>query len=207
MEWPALFLSLKLASLTTVVLLIVGLPFCFYLSQTKAAWATTVEAALSLPLVLPPTVMGFYLLLLLSSVKLAFSFTGLVLASLVYSLPFAFQPFLTAFQTLDKQWLETSWVLGESRWRTFWRVALPLCKEGIIAGAILTFAHTLGEFGVVLMIGGNIPAVSRTLSISLYDQVESFDYYKANTTALFLLLTSFAALVAVTSLRKKAQRR
>ena len=204
MEWSALFLSLKLASISTGLLLVLGLPFTFYLSQKKSSWTGLVEAILSLPLVLPPTVLGFYLLLLLSSVRLAFTFPGMVIASLVYSLPFAAQPFLAAFQSLDPQWFERSWVLGESKWRTFFRVALPLAKEGIISGAILTFAHTLGEFGVVLMIGGNIPHVSRTLSIALYDQVESFDYGSANRTAGFLLAVSFAALMAVSWLRKKA---
>ncbi len=205
LEWPALFLSLQLASLTTLLLLLFGLPLTFFLSQSSSRAVLLVEVIFSLPLVLPPTVLGFYLLLLLSSVQLAFTFKGLLIASLIYSLPFALQPFLAAFQAIDPRWLEASWVLGESKVRTFWRVAIPLAKEGILAGAILAFAHALGEFGVVLMIGGNIPQISRTLSVALYDQVEAFDYQQAHRTALVLLSISVVALVGVSWLKRKAK--
>lgn len=203
MDWSAVLLSVKLASLSTIILLVLGLPFTFYLSQKKGALVSVIEAFLSLPLVLPPTVLGFYLLLVLSSFQLAFSFEGLLIASLIYGMPFALQPSLAAFQSLDRGYLENSWILGESYWRTFFRVALPLARNGILSGAIMAFTHALGEFGVVLMIGGNIPNVTRTLSIVLYDQVESFDYAAANRTGLFLLSVSLISLAIVGYLRRR----
>jgi molybdate transport system permease protein len=204
LDWSALLLSLKLASLTTGFLFLVGLPLAYALSRRQGWIATFLEALISLPLVLPPTVLGFYLLLALSQVHLAFSFTGLLLASVVYSFPFALQPFLASFQAVDQNLVEASWVLGESRLSTFFRIIVPLAKSGILSGAVLAFAHTLGEFGVVLMIGGNIPGVSRTLSISIYDHVESLNYQAANRTAGFLLVVSLAALLVTSFVRKKA---
>ena len=164
-----------------------------------------VEAFLSIPMVLPPTVLGFYLLLVLGPLHLAFSFYGLLIAAILSSLPFALQSFLAAFRSVDRGYIERSWSLGENNWMTFIRVAVPLAKDGIISGVVLAFAHTLGEFGVVLMIGGNIPGVSRTLAISLYDQVESFNYHDANITASVLLLVSVCAMLLVSSLRTNAR--
>lgn len=205
MDLQALYLSLKLASLTTIILLILGLPLAYVLSRQTGWLASVCEALFSLPLVMPPTVLGFYLLLLLSPWHLAFTFSGLLLASVLSSLPFAFQPFLASFQALDLEMLEASWMLGESRLWTFVRVSVPLALPGLVSGAILAFAHTLGEFGVVLMIGGNISGVSRTLSISIYDQVESLDYSAANHTAGFLLAVSLIALCLTSFLRKRAR--
>ena len=204
MDWQALALSLKLASLTTVGLFVLALPLAFFISQRPGRVASLIESLISLPIVLPPTVIGFYLLLALSRAQLAFSFSGLLIASMLYSLPFAFQPFLSAFQSIDPVYFETSWLLGESKWRTFWRVAVPLARPGIFSGAILAFAHTLGEFGVVLMVGGNIPGATRTLSMSIYDSIEGLDYAAAHKTAAFLLTFSLVALLATTMLRKKA---
>jgi molybdate transport system permease protein len=206
MDWPALFLSLRLASACAVLLALAGLPLTFFLSLSNRRRAAFLETLFSLPLVLPPTVLGFYLLLVLGPLKLAFSFWGLLIASLLSGMPFAFQSFLAGFRAIDRRYLERSWTLGEGNWRTLQRVAIPLAKEGIISGAILAFAHTLGEFGVVLMIGGNIPNVSRTLSIALYDQVESFEYGNANRTALILLVFSLVCMTAVSTLRRKAVR-
>ena len=204
MDWQALALSLKLATLTTFGLFVLALPLAYLISQRPGRLASLIETLLSLPLVLPPTVIGFYLLLLLSRVQLAFSFWGLFIASMLYSLPFAFQPFLAAFQSIDPVYFESSWLLGESKWRTFLRVAIPLARPGIFSGAILAFAHTLGEFGVVLMVGGNIPGQTRTLSMSIYDSIEGLNYEAAHKTAIVLLLFSMSALLATTFLRKKA---
>lgn len=204
-EWQALFLSLKLAGLTTTILFIVGLPLAYFLARRQNVFVSIIESMISLPLVLPPTVLGFYMLVGLSHVQLAFSFTGLLMASTIYSLPFAMQPFIAAFQAVDQNLLEASWILGESKFRTFLRVTIPLSLPGILSGAILAFAHTMGEFGVVLMIGGNIPGVSRTLSMTIYDRVQALQYTEANHTALFLLATSATALLLVSFLRKKAQ--
>jgi molybdate transport system permease protein len=182
----------------------VGLPLAYVLAQRRGWLSSIIEALISLPLVLPPTVLGFYLLLVLSHVQLAFTFTGLLLASLLYSLPFALQPFLAAFQGIDRDLVEASWTLGESTLATFLRVTIPLALPGIVSGAVLAFAHTLGEFGVVLMIGGNIPGVSRTLSVSIYDSVESLDYVSANRTAVLLLAVSLAALLLTAILRRRS---
>jgi molybdate transport system permease protein len=170
----------------------------------------------ALPIVLPPTVLGFYLLVAFSphsllgaayeavvGTTLPFTFGGLLIASILYSLPFAVQPLTTAFSAVNPRLVQNSWVLGESRWRTFFRIILPLSKNGIITAFILTFAHTLGEFGVVLMVGGNIPGVTRTLSIDLYDQVQALNNRAAGETALFLLILSFFFLSVVTYLNRK----
>jgi molybdate transport system permease protein len=216
MDLSALRLSLQLATLTTLVLLVLGLPVAQWLANAQFKGKALVEAALSLPLVLPPTVLGFYLLvgmgphspigrewMKLTGRPLAFSFAGLLIASVIYGLPFAVQPFTAALMQVDRRFIEASYTLGISRAKTFWRVSLPLAAPGIVAGAALTFAHALGEFGVVLMVGGNIAGETRTLSISIFDSVELLDYSAANQTAVFLLCVSFLALVVVSVLRRK----
>ncbi|RZA04641.1 MAG: molybdate ABC transporter permease subunit [Proteobacteria bacterium] len=205
MDLQAFALSLKIAGLSTLALAILGLPLAYWLALAKPRGGALLEALFSLPLVLPPTVLGFYLLLVLGPAGLAFTFTGLLIASVISGMPFALQSFLAAFRGVNQAYLENSYTLGEGPVATFWRVALPLGKEGLFTGLILSFAHALGEFGVVLMIGGNIPGVSRTLSLSLYDQVVAFDYAAANRTAGLLLGISVAALVAVSVLRAKGR--
>jgi molybdate transport system permease protein len=216
MDWVAIRLSLKLAAATTSILLAVGVPLAWWLAVSSRRWKFLVEAAVSLPLVLPPTVLGFYLLLAiaphgpigtvyarLTGGILPFSFEGLLLASVLYSLPFTVQPVTAAFSAVDRRLIEASWCLGVSRFATFHRIALPLALPGIAAGAILSFAHTLGEFGVVLMVGGNLAGVTRTVSISIYDQVQALDYRAAGATSLFLLCFSFAVLAATYALQRR----
>lgn len=206
MDWAALALSFKLALVTSTALLFFALPLAFWISQNSGKLGARLLESLSLlPQVLPPTVLGFYLLLGLSRFNAAFSFGGLVLASILYSFPFAFQAFLTAFQGIDRNLLEVSATLGESKMATFFRIVLPLGFHGVVAGFILAFTHTLGEFGVVLMVGGNIPGVSRTLAISLYDSVEALDFHAARNTSLFLLVVSFVAVFAMTALKPKVR--
>ena len=217
MDLPALRLSLLLATLTSLSLLVLGLPLAQWLAGARFKDKPVVEALVSLPLVLPPTVLGFYLLVAmgarspigrawiwLTGKPLAFSFEGLLIASIVYGLPFAVQPFIAALSQVDRRLVEASYTLGASPLETFFRIGLPLAAPGIIAGAVLTFAHALGEFGVVLMVGGNIAGETRTLSISIFDSVEQLDYAAANATSLFLLAVSFAVLLLVSSLRRKA---
>ncbi len=205
-----LLLSLKLSSVTTVLLLVLGVPFAYWLVFTRFRWKFLVESVVALPLVLPPTVLGFYLLIAVGSNSfigqwyenifnqpLAFSFQGLVLGSFLYSLPFAVQPIQTAFASVDKKLLEASWSLGRSNVYTFFRVILPLSRHGIITGCVLSFAHTLGEFGVILMIGGNIPGITRVASVAIYDEVQSLNYGTANMYSAILLLFSFIILAAV----------
>lgn len=214
MDIVALFLTLRLATVTMLVLLLLALPLSYWLAYAHGRWRVPVEALVALPIVLPPTVLGFYLLVLLGPQTalgrgithllghpLAFSFTGLVVGSVVYSLPFAVQPMVAGFSAIDPALLEAAAVLGSGRWDTLRRVVLPLARGSILAAAVLTFAHTVGEFGVVLMIGGNLPGATQTLSIALYDQVQDFSYAQANRTALVLLGTSFAALVLLYSQR------
>ena len=217
MDLAALRLSLLLATLTTLALLVIGLLLAHWLTTTRRRWKILVEAVVALPLVLPPTVLGFYLLVAFGPYSplgrafvkvtghtLAFSFEGLLLASILYSLPFAVQPFAAALARVDRRLVEASYTLGESRLRTFWRVSLPLSLPGVVAGAVLTFAHTLGEFGVVLMVGGNVPGSTRTLSISIFDAVEQLDYATAGRTSLFLLAVSFAVLVLTYALQRRS---
>jgi molybdate transport system permease protein len=216
MDLEALRLSVELATLTTAALLLVGLPLAHWLATSRARWKFLVEAIVALPIVLPPTVLGFYLLLgfgprallgraweSVAGSRFPFSFGGLLFASVLYSLPFAVQPFTAAIAGIDPRLVEASHVLGASRLRTFVRVTLPLAWHGILAGAILAFAHTLGEFGVVLMVGGNVAGRTRTLSISLFDQVEGLDYAAAHQTAALLLLLSFAVLTLVYALQRR----
>jgi len=216
MDWTAIGLSVRLAALVSVLLLVIALPIAYWLTFKRRRWTFLAEAVVALPLVLPPTVLGFYVLLAIGSRSpigrlwtawtghgLAFTFQALVLASMLYSLPFAVQPISAAFARIDSSLLEASAMLGASSWRTFVRITLPLAKEGILAAAVLSFAHTLGEFGVVLMVGGNLPGVTRTISIAIYDQVQAFEYQAANQTALLLLVFSFLVLAAVYALQRR----
>lgn len=207
MDWQAIWLSLKLASATTAILLALGAPLAYWVAFSTRRWKFLVEAVVAMPLILPPTVLGFYLLLALgprspigagyarlTGGTLPFSFNGLLIASVLYSLPFMVQPLAAAFAAVDRRLIEAAWCLGVSRAQAFWRVIVPLARGGIGAGAVLTFAHTLGEFGVVLMVGGNIAGITRTVSISIYDQVQALDFDAAWRTSLALLAFSFAAL-------------
>jgi molybdate transport system permease protein len=217
MDWPAILLSLKLSSLVCVFLLLIGMPIAYWVTFSTWRWKFLVESVVALPIVLPPTVLGFYILTAIGSQSpigrawaawsghgIAFTFEGLVIASILYSLPFAVQPVAAAFSQVDRELMEASSVLGASRLRTFIRVILPLSINGVITGAVLSFAHTMGEFGVVLMVGGNIPGVTRTVSIAIYDQVQSLDYAAANRTALLLLVFSFVVLSMVYSINRKS---
>lgn len=217
MDLAALRLSLLLAASTTALLLVLGLPLAAWISSARSRWRVVVEAVVALPLVLPPTVLGFYLLVAFSprsplgsaftaatGRRLAFSFEGLLLASVLYSFPFAVQPFTAALGRVDPRLIEASYTLGESRLRTFFRVQLPLALPGVVSGAVLAFAHTLGEFGVVLMVGGNLAGETRTLAISIYDAVEQLDYATAGRTSLLLLGVSFAVLVVTYGLQRRS---
>src|SRR5665213_111438 len=216
MDWTAITLTLRLAALVAVILLVIALPLAYWLAFSRWRAIFLVEAIVAMPLVLPPTVLGFYVLLAIGSRSpigrlwerwtghgLAFTFEALVLASVLYSLPFAVQPIAAAFSQLDRSLVDASATLGATRWRTFLRVVLPLSIEGIVAGAVLSFAHTVGEFGVVLMVGGNLPGVTRTISIAIYDQVQGLQYDAANQTALALLAFSFVVLASVYALMRK----
>jgi molybdate transport system permease protein len=216
LDYAALLLSLRLALWTTLILLGVGLPIAWWLATSRWRWKFLVEAVVALPLVLPPTVLGFYLLLALGprgplgsafeslfGTTLPFSFGGLLVASVLYSLPFSVQPFTAALAGVDRRLLEASWCLGVSPFQTFVRVVLPLSATGILSGMVLTFAHTLGEFGVVLMVGGNLEGRTRTASISIYDAVQALDYASAGRTALVLLVFSFVVLALTYGLQRR----
>lgn len=216
MDWLALRLTLQLACSTTVILLIVGLPLAHWLARARHPLKWIVDSVVSLPLVLPPTVLGFYLLWgtgprgifgqayeRIWGHSLPFTFVGVLIASVIYNLPFAVRPFNAAMSSVDQRLLEAAWCLGCSPWHTFWRVTVPLARPGILAGLVLTFAHTVGEFGVVLMVGGNIPGVTRTLSIAIYDDVQALEYQAAGRTALLLLVFAFLMLALVYRLQKR----
>ena len=213
----ALTLTLRLALIVSAILLVIGVPLAYWLAYSPRRWKFFVEALVSLPIVLPPTVLGFYLLVAMGPLSpigrwyqrisghtLAFTFEGLVIGSVLYSLPFAVQPMTTSFAAIDPKLTQASALLGASRWRTFWRILLPLGLPGVLTGFVLSFAHTLGEFGVVLMIGGNIPRVTRTISILIFDQVEALDYAAANRTALLLLALCFVLLAVIYGVRRSA---
>ncbi len=213
----ALALSLRLALIVSLALLALGLPLAYWLAFTRRRWKFLVEAFVALPIVLPPTVLGFYLLVAfgpksplgawwqsLTGHTLAFTFEGLVIGSILYSFPFAVQPFAASFASVDRKLLDASAILGASRFRTFWRVVVPLSLPGVITGFALAFAHTLGEFGVVLMIGGNIPGATKTISIAIYDDVQALDYASANHAALLLLVISFVTLALVYGLNRRS---
>lgn len=216
MDWQAIWLSLRLSAATTALLLAIGTPVAYWLAFSPRRWKFVVETAVAVPLVLPPTVLGFYILLSMgprspvgalyarfTGGMLPFSFQGLLLASVLYSLPFMVQPMTAAFASVDRKLIEASWCLGVSRAATFRRVIVPLALPGIATGAVLTFAHTMGEFGVVLMVGGNIAGATRTVSISIYDQVQALDYAAAGRTSLVLLATSFAVLALTYGFRRR----
>jgi len=212
----ALWLSVRLAVLVAAIMLVLAIPLAYWLSQTKWRAKFVIESLVALPLVLPPTVLGFYLLTAMGANgvlgklwmawfghTLAFTFTGLVVASILYSLPFAVQPLVMAFESVDLRLLDAAAVLGAGRWRSFRQILLPLSVPGLITAAVLSFAHTLGEFGVVLMVGGNIPGVTRTISIDIYDHVQSLDYSAANRMAIALLLISFAVLSTIYAVNRR----
>lgn len=214
MDWTALSVSFRLSLATMLLLLPLGLPMAYWIAFSRRRWKFLVESVVALPLVLPPSVLGFYLLLAMGPGSpagslyrsmtgdlLPFSFEGLLLASLLYSLPFAVQPFAAAFAAVDPRLIEASRSLGSSPLKTFRRVILPLSLPGVVAGMVLSFAHTLGEFGVVLMVGGNLPGQTRTASISIYDSVQALDYGTAGATSLLLLAVSFAVLAVTYALR------
>ena len=216
MDWQAIWLTARLAAIVSAILLVISLPLAHWLTFSRRRWTFLVESVVSLPLVLPPTVLGFYLLIAMGSRSpigrwwtaltgsgLAFTFEGLVVASVFYSLPFAVQPIAAAFAQVDPSLQEASATLGAGRLRTFLRVTLPLSLEGVIAGVVLSFAHTVGEFGVVLMVGGSIPGVTRTVSIAVYDHVQSLQYGAANQTAVAMLAFSMAVLLVVYALRRR----
>lgn len=210
MDLTPIFLTLKLAAITTALLLIIGLPLAWWLSQGRAFFKIVLEAIITMPLVLPPSVLGFYLLLAFSpqhgigkwlqdvfNVQFVFSFKGLVVASIIYSMPFMIGPIKSALQQLPVSLLQASYSLGKTKWQTFINVLLPNIKQSLFTAIVLTFAHTLGEFGVVLMIGGNIPGVTRVASIAVYDAVEQMDYHTANTYSLILFAITFVLVVGV----------
>ncbi len=216
MNWTAIWVTCKLASLTSMALLLVGLQIAYWLTFSKWRWKFLIESVVALPLVLPPTVLGFYILVAIGPHSplgqfysdvvghtLPFSFQGLLIASILYSLPFAVQPFATAFEQVDRKLIEASWTLGLSRLNTFFKLIVPLSTAGLITGAVLSFAHTMGEFGVVLMVGGNIEGITKTVSIDIYDDVQALDYASAGKTALFLLVVSYTVLLLIYAMNRK----
>lgn len=216
MDWAALRLTLLLAVSTTAVLTVVGLPLAWWLANSRWRGKFLVESIVALPLVLPPTVVGFYLLIALGPRSpvgasyesitgrlLPFSFAGILIGSILCNLPFAVRPFTAAFAGINPRLMEASWCLGESPMRTFFRIVIPLCWPGILAGMVLTFAHTVGEFGVVLMLGGNIPGITRTLSISIYDDVQAMNYAAAGRTSALLVVFALIVLCLVHGLSRR----
>ena len=215
-----LALSFQLAAITTVILIVISTPIAWWLARTSSQLKPFVQTTVALPIVLPPTVMGFYLLILLgpggaigawwvelTGSALTFSFAGLVVASCLYSLPFAVQPLVNAFESLGNRNLEAAWTLGASRLDAFFSVAVPLSLRGYLGAIVLSFAHTLGEFGVVLMVGGNIPGETRVISIAIYDQVESLNYSAAHQLSATLLVIAFAVLLAMFVANRRWHRR
>jgi len=216
MDWQAFWLTIRLAVVVAAALVILGLPIAYWIAYSTWRWKFLVEAVVALPIVLPPTVLGFYVLVALGSRSplgrtwqsltghtLAFTFGGLVIGSIIYSLPFAVQPFAASFAQVDRRLIAASATLGASKLQTFVRVILPLSIPGLVTGIALSFAHTMGEFGVVLMVGGNIPGITRTVSIDIYDQVQALNYSAANQTALVLLALSFVMLSIVYGVNRK----
>ena len=210
MDLTPIWLTLKLAAITTLLLLLIGLPVAWWLSRGRSFFKIVLEAIITIPLVLPPSVLGFYLLLAFSpqhgvgkwlqdvfNVQFVFSFKGLVLASIIYSMPFMMGPIKSALQQLPVSLSQASYSLGKTKWQTFINVLLPNIKPSLLTAVVLTFAHTLGEFGVVLMIGGNIPGVTRVASIAVYDSVEQMDYHTANIYSLILFVITFVLVIGV----------
>jgi molybdate transport system permease protein len=217
--WESLALTLRLAFIVTVILLAATSPFAWWLARSRARGVFLIEALVGLPIVLPPTVLGFYLLAIfspetfagkfwftLTGGTLAFSFGGLVLGSVIYSLPYTVQPLIATFRGLPREILDASSALGAGEWTTFWRVGVPMSKRGLLAAALLTFAHTVGEFGVVVMLGGSIPGKTRVASIALFDEVQKMDYATAHAFALILLVISFLMLAGMTWLQQNMRR-
>jgi molybdate transport system permease protein len=216
MNWPAILLSLKLAAAVCILLVLIASPIAYWITFARYRWKFLVEAIVALPLVLPPTVLGFYILLAIGprsplgkaygtlfGSTLPFSFQGLLLASLIYSLPFAVQPMAASFALVDRRLLDAAALLGASAWKRFFTITLPLSVGGVVTAMVLTFAHTLGEFGIVLMVGGNIPGVTQTVSIAIYDDVEALNYASAAHTSLLLLLFSFTVLSIVYAMNRR----
>ncbi|HEV2386213.1 MAG TPA: molybdate ABC transporter permease subunit [Candidatus Acidoferrales bacterium] len=217
MNWAAFALTLRLSLVTAAILALLALPVAYWIAFSKRRWKFLAQAATALPLVLPPTVLGFYVLVVFGTGSplgrlvqswtghtLAFTFSGLVVGSVLYSLPFAVQPLVTSFLAIDAKLLQASRVLGASPASTFFRVILPLSASGLVTALALTFAHTFGEFGVVLMVGGDIPGITRTISIDVYDQVQAGNYAAANLTSLVLLAVCFAILSVVYGWNRRA---
>jgi len=215
-DWEPIWLTLRLASITTLILLLIGIPLAGWLALSQFRFKPVVETLISLPLVLPPSVVGFYLLLTFSptswlgawllntvNVQLVFSFEGLVVASLLYSLPFMVHPIQAGLENLPSSWREVAYTLGQSPARTLWRVLLPNCKPALLTGIVLSFAHTIGEFGLVLMIGGNLPGQTRVASIAIYDEVELLHVESAHAYAAILLGISFLILLLVYAINKR----
>jgi len=215
-NWQAILTTVELATATAAILVLISLPLSHWVAFSKWRWKFLAEAVVALPLVLPPTVLGFYVLVAIGPQSpvgrwyeslvghaLPFTFEGLVLASVLYSLPFAVQPMAAAFGAVDRKLIEASWMLGVSNLETFFRVIVPQSWAGVVTGIVLSFAHTLGEFGVVLMVGGNIPGVTRTVSIDIYDKVQALDYSSAAATSAVLLAFSFIVLSIVYALNRK----
>ena len=215
-DWEPIWLTLRLASVTTFFLLLIGIPLAGWLALSQFRLKPIIEALVSLPLVLPPSVVGFYMLLAFSptsrfgawmlqtfSLQLIFSFPGLVVGSILYSLPFMVHPIQAGLENLPVSWREAAYTLGQSPTRTLWRVLLPNCKPALLTGIVLAFAHTIGEFGLVLMIGGNLPGQTRVASIAIYDEVERLNFETAHVYAALLLGLSFVILVLVYSLNKR----
>lgn len=217
-EWQAIWLTIRLCFFTTVILLIIATPLAWWLSSGRSRWRVAVQAIVALPLVLPPTVLGFYLLMALGPrgfiggslesvglTHLAFSFEGILIASVLYSMPFAVQPLLESFNSLGRRPIEVSASLGANAIDRFFTVILPLCKGGFIVAATLSFAHTVGEFGVILMLGGSIPGETKVLSVLIYDYTESMNYQAAHQLSFLLLAFSFFVLFVVYSINRRFQ--
>ena len=213
-------LSLKLAGITTLILFVIAMPISWWLSQTQCRCKPFVEAVTSLPIVLPPSVLGFYILFALSQnspigaffeetfgIKLVFNFTGLVIASVFYSFPFMVQPLQGGFESLNKNMLEASYIAGKSKFQTLWRVALPNIKSAVLTALIVTFAHTVGEFGVVLMVGGSIPGETKVASVAIYEFVEVMDYSQAHVYSIIMLVMSFVVLLGVYMFNQRHNKR
>lgn len=217
--WQTLWLTFQLAAVTTALLIFIGIPIAYWLSQNRSRWKPFLEALISMPLVLPPTVLGFYLLVAFSpegqfgawldqafGIRLVFTFAGLVVGSIFYSLPFMVQPVQSGFENLPRNLAEASYTLGKSRLQTLLRVQLPNIKPSLLTGIVLAFAHTVGEFGVILMIGGNIPGQTRVASIAIYDEVEALNYGLANQYALVLVAFAFSILALVYNINRRLLR-
>lgn len=215
-DFEPIYLTLKLAFTTTIILLIVGLPLAYWLTYSKMKSKVIIEAIVSLPLVLPPSVLGFYLLIAFSpentfgkfldnyfDIRLVFTFTGLVISSVLYSLPFMVQPVQSGFKSISKNLIDASYTLGKSKWQTVFHVLLPNMKTALLTGIVLSFAHTIGEFGVVLMVGGSIPNETKVVSIAVFDEVTAMNYHDANVYSAILLIFSFAVLLSIYSINHR----